>query len=108
MESENLTQLQLLRQNLENISLQKQQIESDLTEINSALSVVGTTKQSYKIIGKIMVATTKDQLENELKEKKEVADIRLKNFISQEEKIKSQMENLQAEVVKELEEQKNE
>ena len=97
-----VNQLQLLQQNLENILMQKQQIESQLTEFNSALQEVQSTKKAYKIIGKIMVAASAEELTKDLEQKKEVAEIHLKNINKQEEKLKTNLEEMQKEVVQEL------
>ena len=100
--SEKLSQLQFLQQNLQNIILQKQQFQNQIVELDSALSELNSTSQAYKIVGKIMLAASKEQLTNELKEKKEVAEVRLKNFTKQEEKLQHNIEELQQEVMKEL------
>lgn len=107
MSSAKVNQLQLLQQNLESIMLHKQQIESQLAEVNSALTQLEKAEKSYKILGKIMVAVSKEELNNSLNEQKEVAEVRLKNFIEQEKKIKENIEEVQKEVVKELKTKKS-
>jgi len=107
MSSAKVNQLQLLQQNLESVMLHKQQIESQLTEVNSALTQLEKAEKSYKILGKIMVAASKNELNNSLNEQKEVAEVRLKNFIEQEKKIKENIEEVQKEVVKELKTKKS-
>ena len=97
-----VNQLQLLRQNLENISLQKQQLEATLTEVESALSVLEKDTKSYKILGKLMLQVETPALRKELEEKKEVVSIRLQNFSSQEDKIKKEMETIQKQLLEEL------
>ena len=82
--------------------MQKQQIESQLIEINSAINELGNTDKSYKIIGRIMIASNKETLNKELNEKKEVINLRLKNISEQEEKINRNIESLQKEVVESL------
>ena len=104
--SQKIQQLQSMQQNLQNIVMQKQQVESQLVELNSALQEISTTQQAYKIVGKIMVASSKEQLQKDLEEQKEIADIRLKSLLKQEESFKNSMEDLQQEVVKELQEEK--
>lgn len=88
--------------------MQKQQLESQLVEVNSALNELNKTEKAYKIIGKVMFASSKEELIKELTEQKEVSDVRLKSIISQEEKIKENIEVIQQDVVKELKEEKNE
>lgn len=102
MTSNKIAQLQLLQQNLQNIMAQKQQFQSQLVEMESALSELKKTDKAYKIVGKLMLAASKPELEKELMEKKEVVEIRLKNFTQQEERIQKNFEEQQQEVVKEL------
>lgn len=102
MSSEKINQLQLLQQKVQGILAQKQQIQSQMVELDSALTELGKTKKSYKILGNIMVAVLKEDLSQELEDKKEVAEVRLKNFIKQEERLKKNLEDLQKEVVREL------
>lgn len=102
MASAKITQLQLLQQNLQNILTHKQQIESDIVEVNSALSQVENSNQAFRIIGKIMVSSSPKDLTIELNSRKEVLDIRLQNCIKQEEKVKESMEKVQKEVVREM------
>jgi len=106
MSSTKVSQLQILQQNLQNLQLQKQQLELQLTEIDSALNETETTEKAYQIVGMIMIASSKDKILQELKEKKEVIKIRLDNLIKQENNIKENIENLQKEVVAELSKEK--
>ncbi|MBI2662812.1 prefoldin subunit beta [Candidatus Woesearchaeota archaeon] len=105
--SAKINQLQLLQQNLQNILLQKQQFESQLSELDSALHELKTTDKAYKVLGHIMVASSPELLAKDLDEKKEVLQIRIKNFDRQEESIKKNIESLQQEVVAELENNKH-
>jgi prefoldin beta subunit len=100
--SEKVNELQLLQQNLQNVLTQKQQLQSQLVELDSALTELNTTNQAYKIVGKIMVASDKNELVKDLSEKKEVVEVRMKNFDKQEKKLKESMENVQQEVMKEM------
>ncbi len=95
-------ELQLVQQNLQHILAQKQQLETQITELDSAISELASTSQTYKIVGKIMIATPSDKLVSDLKEQKENAEVRLKSFISQEAQLKTSMESLQKEAVKEM------
>tara|TARA_Y100000310_G_scaffold267777_1_gene279948 strand:- start:233 stop:553 length:321 start_codon:yes stop_codon:yes gene_type:complete len=99
MNSKKINQLQLLQQNQQNIIVQKQQMDEQLTELNSALTELKSTSQAYKIAGKIMIATSKDKLTKELGEKKEFTEVRLQNFTKQEEKLKHEIEKVQKEVM---------
>jgi len=109
MTSEKVNQLQLLQQNLHQFLSQKQQLEGKLTEINSAIKELSDTNQAYKIVGKLMIASSQEDLNKELIEEKESTEIRLKNIIVQENKIKENIEKIQQEVVAEMQKtEKNE
>ena len=101
-----IDQLQLLQQNMQNILLQKQQQESVLIELNSACEELGKTDKAYKIVGKIMIASPPQNLLLDLQQKKEIAELRLKNLLKQEENIKRSIESVQEEAVKELQQKK--
>ena len=97
-----MNQLQLLQQNLQNLLLQKQQLESQVAEIDSALQEIEKTEKAYKIIGKVMIACSKPELLADLKEKKELAQVRLQNITRQEEQLKKRFEETQKEVLSEI------
>ena len=95
-------QLQLLQKNMENLLQQKQQLEVQHLELDAALQEITSAEKSYKQIGKILVSVSREQLQKELQEKKEVADLHLKNILKQEENLRQKMEEVQKEAVKEL------
>ncbi|MDO8656079.1 MAG: prefoldin subunit beta [Nanoarchaeota archaeon] len=106
MASTKINQLQLLQQNLQNIAAQKQQYENQLIELDSALTELLTTDKAYKIVGKLMFASSTEKLKKELEEKKEVAQLRLNNFTKQEDKLKQSLEEAQQEVMGEFQRKK--
>jgi prefoldin beta subunit len=101
---EKIGQMQLIQQNLENFSMQRQQFQLQQAEIEAALIEIENTDTTYKIIGNIMVLTDKDGLRKELEEKKEMLGIRIGTIEKQEEKFRSKAEELQMEIMKGLEE----
>jgi prefoldin beta subunit len=104
--SSKINDLQLLQRNLQNTVVQQQQMHEQLNELNSALTQLETTGKAYKIIGKVMVASRKEELIKELSEKKEIMDVRLKNFSIQENKLKESIEATQKEMVADLQKEK--
>ena len=99
---ENIARLQMLEQNMQAIAMQRQQLQTQLFEIESALNELGTTQTAYKIVGNIMVAADKPELEKDLKQKKELIDVRLKNLEKQEKQFKEKTKHVQEEVLKSL------
>lgn len=96
---EKIGQLQLLEQNLQSFLVQKQQFQMQLSEVTSALENLKDSKKTYKIIANIMIDAKKEDLEKELKQKKEMLEIRLKNIEKQEESIREKSQKLQKEVL---------
>lgn len=94
-----INQLQLLEQNLQNLSLQRQQFQTQLIEIENALKELETTNQAYKIISNIMVLSNKDDLKKDLNQRKELVEVRIKNLEKQEEKLRLKSKHLQKEII---------
>jgi len=103
-ESEKKVQeLQLIEQNLSNLVMQKQAFQSRLLENENALrELEETKKQSYRIIGNILVAIDKEKLKKDLLSEKDIFELRIKNIEKQENKLKEKAQELQAEVLKNL------
>ncbi len=95
-------ELHLLQQNMQQILMQKQQVESSLTELQSALSEIEKTDKAYRILGKIMVAGSTNEIKNDLAEQKELLELRLKNVVKQEKQIQEKIKSAQDGAVKEL------
>jgi prefoldin beta subunit len=103
---EKIGQLQMMEQNLQNFLMQKQQLQGQLIEIESALSELKDAKDAYKIVGNIMISSTKEDLEKELNQKKEIVELRIKTLEKQESKIKEKASSTQAEVMEQLKKEK--
>ncbi len=100
---EKIQELQILEQNLQSILLQKQAFQLELNETDSALSELAKNKEEvYRIIGNIMIKTSKEETEKELKEKREILAIRLKSIEKQESAFREKSEKMREDLVKEL------
>lgn len=102
MSETDINQLQLLQQNLQNILLQKQQLQKQLSEIDSALESMKDSTSTYKIVGNIMVASKKTDLQKDLQQKKETFDLRIKNFEKQEQTLKQKLGEFQQKVMQQI------
>ncbi|HIP66583.1 MAG TPA: prefoldin subunit beta [Candidatus Nanopusillus sp.] len=101
--SQKLEQFEALRQTLYAILMQKQKLKQQYDEIENAineLEKIEPNKKVYKMVGNVMIEKDKDSLINELKEKKEVLEIRLQSLEKQEQKLKEKLEKLQDELEK--------
>ena len=94
-----INQLQLFEQSLQNVLIQKQQFQSQLVELDSALEELEDKKEAYKIIGNIMVAVKKEELEEDLKSKKGIVELRIKTLEKQENQIREKAKKTQSEVI---------
>ncbi len=99
---ENIGRLQLMEQQAQALVAQRQQFQSQLFELENALKELETTNTAYKIIGNIMVSSKKDLLEKELKQKKEIMELRVKNIENEEKKVREKAKKLQEEVLNAL------
>lgn len=99
---EKIGQLQLFEQSLQNLLAQKQTFQAQTVETESALEELGKSDTCYKIVGNIMVRKKKEDLETDLKSRKEMMDLRLSSIEKQENQIKKKASELQAEVLKEI------
>ena len=102
---ERLLRLQQLQQTLQSVLAQKQQVELELTEIEQALSELQKVAEDaviYKAIGSLMVKTDKAKVTADLNERKELLNMRASVLGKQEERLRSQMKELQAKLQQDL------
>ena len=100
---EKIQELQLLEQNFQQISIQKQAFQLELNETESALTEIEKTNEDvYKIVGNIMFKMGKSDIQKELKEKKDILSLRFKSIEKQESSFKEKTEKLRDEVVKSM------
>jgi prefoldin beta subunit len=100
---EKITQLQLFEQKMHQFISQKQAFQSQLLEVENALSELGSSQGAvYKIVGNVMLASDKDSLAKDLADKQNVLGLRLKNIEKQEVGVKEQAEKIQKEVMEEI------
>ncbi len=97
----NIAQLQLLEQNIQNFLIQKQSFQTQIIEIDNALEEIKKTKgQTYRIVGAIMVSSEKEEIKEDLQNKKEIVGLRIKAIEKQENQLKEKASKLQSEVLK--------
>jgi prefoldin beta subunit len=104
---EKLQELQMGEQNLQNFLLQKQAFQAGLNETSSALEEIKKSKGDiYKITGQIMLKTTKKDIEKELKEKKQVLELRIKSIEKQEKIFREKLDKLRQDLQEKLQNKK--
>ncbi len=98
-----IQELQLLEQNLQSLLLQKQAFQLELSEIENASEEIKKSKEDvYKIVGPLMLKAKKQEIETELKNRKEIMDMRMKAIDKQEQIAKDRALKKREEVMKEL------
>ena len=99
-----IAQLQTIEQSMQAFLMQKQQLQTQLLETESALKELDKTDKAYKIVGNLMISSDKETLKQELEEKRKTAEIRIKALEKQEKTIKEKAATIQKEVMDKLKE----
>jgi prefoldin beta subunit len=102
---ERLLRLQQLQQTLQSVLVQKQQVEIELTEIEQALNELQKISDDatiYRAIGSLLVKSEKNKTIADLNERKELFSTRATVLGKQEERLRSQMKELQAKLQQDL------
>jgi len=100
-----LLRLQQLQQTLQAVLTQKQQLELELTETEQALSELEKVTDDaviYKSIGSLLVRSEKAKVTAELNERKDLLNMRINVLGKQEERLRSQVKDLQVKLQRDL------
>jgi prefoldin beta subunit len=82
---EKLRELQFLEQNIQNIILQKQAFDMEFSETKSASDELNSSSDEvYKIVGQLMIKTSKSRILSELKEKEKIISLKINSLEKQE------------------------
>lgn len=95
----NIQKLQQVEQALHSYTIQRKSAQSQSNEVDTALRELSQSDESWKIIGNIMVKSDKDQLQEELKKRKQSLSSRLEKLEEQERKLQEQLEELKTEAL---------
>lgn len=97
-----LMRLQQMRDQLQNVTLRRQQIELELREVEGALEELGKLPAEttvYKSTGILFYKSDHDKLVTELTDRKETLELRVKTLQHQEDSAKKQFEVYRKQVV---------
>jgi len=100
-----LLRLQQLQQTLQTVLTQKQHLELELNEVEQALSELEKltdTAVIYKSIGSLLVKSEKANVTTELTERKDLLKTRIDILGKQEERLRSQVKDLQTKLQQDL------
>lgn len=105
---EQIGKFQQLQQTLQVISVQRQQVEMELTELDKALDELKKSSDDtvmYQSIGALLVKKSRDTITKDLAEKKELLSVRSSVLGKQEEKVKTKLRELQQQLQTRLRQQ---
>ena len=98
---EQLTRLDSLQQNLQSVTMQKQQIEAELTDAEKTLEElvkVLDNEQIYKYVGSLLIKVSKADMTKELEEKKDISNTRTLVLNKQSARLKDNIKELQVKI----------
>jgi prefoldin beta subunit len=102
---ERLMRLQQLQQTLQTIMQQKQQVDMETAEIDQTLAELQKTADDaviYKAAGSLLVKADKAKVSAELTERKDLLATRTTVIARQEERMRSQLKEIQAKLQEDL------
>ncbi len=102
---ERLLRLQQLQQTLQSVLAQKQQVELELAEVNQAsgeLEKLMDDAVVYKATGSLMMRTERQKVLTELAERRDLLSTRVGILAKQEERIRSQVKDVQTKLQQDL------
>jgi len=100
-----LLRLQQLQQTLQAVLTQKQQLELELNEVEQALNELEKLTDEaviYKSIGSLLVKSQRTKVTTELTERKDLVNMRIGVLGKQEERLRSQVKELQTKLQEDL------
>ncbi len=101
MDEKQIQEMQFVEQNLQNILLQKQAFQMELSESNLALKELESSgEEVYKVIGQLMLKTEKANLKKELEDKQKILELRLKSLEKQEANFTEKLEKFREDFLK--------
>ena len=102
---ERLLRLQQLQQTLQSVMGQKQQVDAEQTEVEQTLTELQKTTDDaaiYKAIGSLLVKAEKPKVTEDLVERKELLTTRTTVLTRQEERLRSQVKEVQTKLQEDL------
>ncbi len=100
MSDNKIQEMQFLENNLQNLLLQKQAFQMEISETQSALrEIEKSDNEVFKIIGQLMIKSDKSKIVDELKNKERLLELRVKSIEKQESALTDKIESLREELV---------
>ena len=99
-----IQELQILEQNFQQLMMQKQAFQQELHETDFALKELEKSEgEVFKMVGsQVIIKTTKEDLTKDMKEKKDLIELRMKNIDAQEKEFSEKVNTIRDEVMKKI------
>ena len=98
--NKNIQEVQFLEQNIQNLFFQKQAFQMELTETQSALNEIENSQEdAYKLIGQLMIKISKSKIKEELSEKNQILNLKIKNLEKQEKFFSEKLEQIRKQII---------
>jgi prefoldin beta subunit len=95
-----IQEMQILEQSLQQILLQKQAFQMELSETQFALKELENSgEEVFKIIGQLMIKTDKSKINEELLNKEKLLKLRADNLSKQEENLSRKLEEIREKIL---------
>jgi prefoldin beta subunit len=100
-----ISQMQVLEQNLRGIEMQKQNMQLQLMESeNSLKELKGYSGKVFKIVGPVMIEAKSDEVLKEISDKKDVLKVRLESLEKQEKTFREKFDDLHKKIMESIKE----
>lgn len=100
---EKIQELQSYEHTMQNILMQRQAFQMEINETENALSEISQSKEDvFKVIGNVMIKTSKDKLQKDLAQRQKLLSLRLDSIEKQEQELTKRTEELREEVMKKI------
>lgn len=95
-----IQEMQILEQNLQNLLLQKQSFEMELSETKSALGEIeNADDEIFRIIGQLLIKSDKLKIKDELLNREKLLGLRIKSIEKQEDAFAEKLDGLRKEIL---------
>ncbi|MBU4070129.1 MAG: prefoldin subunit beta [Nanoarchaeota archaeon] len=98
-----IQEIQFLEQNLQNLLMQKQAFQMELSETQAALKELENSgEEVFKIVGQLMIKSDKGKMQKELAEKEKIINLRTTTIEKQENSLSEKLTSLRDEIMKSM------
>jgi prefoldin beta subunit len=95
-----IQEMQILEQSLQQILMQKQAFQMEISETEAALKELDNSGEDvYKVIGQLMLKADKKEIKKELETKQKLLKTRIDNLDKQEQEFSKKLEKIRNEII---------